>query len=253
MGKLCTSGDSREVEHGGKDTVLRLVIAECSVDYSGRVDAHLPRARRLLMLKSDGSVLVHSDGGSYKPLNWMNAPCALDVLDPDDEERAADVHEVWRVQSHKADDQLLIRIYAVLADINEDLGEDPGLQKDGVEAHLQTLLAEQVEAILGRGWVLQRREHPTPIGPVDLMVYDPAGRPVAIEVKRRGGIDGVEQLTRYLTLLSRDPRYREIRGIFAGQEIARQARILANDRGIECLILDYAVMRGMDNVEERLF
>lgn len=232
---------------------MRLVIADCSVDYSGRLDAHLPRAKRLLMLKSDGSILVHSDGGSYKPLNWMTAPCDLEVLAPDAEERAAGVLEIWRVQPRKTDGRLLIRIFETFAQVEEELGEDPGLVKDGVEAHLQELLAEQVSTILGSGWTLGRREHPTPVGPVDLMVFDAEDHPVAIEVKRRGGIDGVEQLTRYLELLKREPRYSQIRGIFAGQEITRQARVLAEDRGIECVILDYAQMRGMDNAEERLF
>lgn len=232
---------------------MRLVIADCSVDYSGRLDAHLPRARRLLMLKADGSVLVHSDGGSYKPLNWMSAPCRLVVADPSEPELQAGVQEVWQVEPAKMEGRLLIRIFDKIAEVSEDLGEDPGLQKDGVEAHLQQLLAEQVPHILGSGWTLMRREHPTPIGPVDLMVYDPAEKPVAIEVKRRGGIDGVEQLTRYLELLGRENRYRQIRGIFAAQEIAPQARTLAVDRGIECLVLDYAAMRGMDNADERLF
>ncbi len=205
------------------------------------------------MLKSDGSILVHSDGGSYKPLNWMTAPCVLTERDPNDEEVEMGVRHVWQVEPTKTDGQLLIRIFEKFAEINEELGEDPGLRKDGVEAHLQALLAEQVEPILGFGWTLHSREHPTPIGPVDLMVYDPAGKPVAIEVKRRGGIDGVEQLTRYLDLLGREERYRRIRGIFAAQEIAPQARTLAEDRGIECLVLDYAAMRGLDNIEDRLF
>lgn len=232
---------------------MRVVIAECSVDYSGRLDAHLPRARRVLMIKADGSVLVHSDGGSYKPLNWMSAPCRLTEIAPLEVDTQAGVQEVWKVEPTKVDGSLVIRIFEKIADISEELGEDPGLQKDGVEAHLQQLLAEQVESILGSGWTLLRREHPTPIGPVDLVVYDPDNRPVAIEVKRRGGIDGVEQLTRYLDLLGRESRYTNIRGIFAAQEIAPQARVLAEDRGIECLVLDYAAMRGMDNAEERLF
>lgn len=232
---------------------MRLVIADCSVDYSGRLDAHLPRARRLLMLKSDGSILVHSDGGSYKPLNWMTAPCTLSEREPTPEETEAGVESVWQVEPTKTEGRLVIRIFEKISEIAEDLGEDPGLRKDGVEAHLQELLADQVPAILGAGWLLGRREHPTPIGPVDLMVYDPAGDPVAIEVKRRGGIDGVEQLTRYLTLLGREERYKKIRGIFAGQEISRQARTLAEDRGIECLVLDYAQMRGLDDGEGRLF
>ena len=232
---------------------MRLVIADCSVDYTGRLDAHLPRARRLLMLKADGSVLVHSDGGSYKPLNWMTAPCVLTEREPDEDESEHGVVAVWTVEPKKVDGALLIRIYEKIAEVVEELGEDPGLRKDGVEAHLQELLAEQVSTILGPGWRLQRREHPTPIGPVDLMVYDPQGRPVAIEVKRRGGIDGVEQLTRYLDLLGREERYKEIRGIFAGQELSNQAKVLAADRGIECLSLDYAAMRGMDNSQDRLF
>lgn len=223
------------------------------MDYTGRLDAHLPRARRLLMLKADGSVLVHSDGGSYKPLNWMTAPCVLTEREPDEDESELGVVAVWTVQPKKMDGALLIRIYEKIAEVVEELGEDPGLRKDGVEAHLQELLAEQVSTILGPGWRLQRREHPTPIGPVDLMVYDPQGRPVAIEVKRRGGIDGVEQLTRYLDLLGREERYKEIRGIFAGQELTNQAKVLAADRGIECLSLDYAAMRGMDNSQDRLF
>ncbi len=232
---------------------MRLVIADCSVDYSGRLEAHLPRARRLLMLKSDGSVLVHSDGGSYKPLNWMTGPCEIRQETPGSEDAALGAVELWTVVTPKSDDRLRIRIFERIAELTEDLGEDPGLRKDGVEAHLQELLAEQVPAILGAGWTLRRREYPTAIGPVDLMVYDPGGLPVAIEVKRRGGIDGVEQLTRYLDLLSRDPQYSKIRGIFAAQEIARQARVLAEDRGIECLVLDYASMRGMDDAENRLF
>ena len=205
------------------------------------------------MLKADGSVLVHSDGGSYKPLNWMTAPCVLTEREPDEDESELGVVAVWTVQPKKMDGALLIRIYEKIAEVVEELGEDPGLRKDGVEAHLQELLAEQVSTILGPGWRLQRREHPTPIGPVDLMVYDPQGRPVAIEVKRRGGIDGVEQLTRYLDLLGREERYKEIRGIFAGQELTNQAKVLAADRGIECLSLDYAAMRGMDNSQDRLF
>lgn len=205
------------------------------------------------MLKADGSVLIHSDGGSYKPLNWMSAPCRMLVDEPTAEERDQGVRQVWTVVPTKTDGQLRIRIFDVLADLEEDLGVDPGLSKDGVEAHLQQLLAEQVPQILGAGWRLGRREHPTPVGPVDLLVYDPEGLPVAIEVKRRGGIDGVEQLTRYLALLAREERLKRIRGIFAGQEIAKQARTLANDRGIECLILDYGAMRGTDNAEDRLF
>lgn len=232
---------------------MHLVIADCTVDYSGRLDAHLPRAKRLLMLKADGSFLVHSDGGSYKPLNWMTAPCKLEKLLPDEDEAAEGVQEIWRVVPDKTDGQLVVRVYSVNAELEEDLGQDPGLIKDGVEDHLQKLLSEQVPQILGEGWTLGRREQPTAIGPVDLLVYDPEDRPVAVEVKRRGGIDGVEQLTRYLELLGRDSRFTGIRGIFAAQEITKQARVLAADRGIECLLLDYLAMRGMDNPEDRLF
>lgn len=232
---------------------MRLIVADCAVDYSGRLDAHLPRAKRVLMLKADGSVLVHSDGGSYKPLNWMSPPCRLEVVEPSAEEAEDGVQEVWQVIPLKTDGMLRVRVYRVFVEVDEDLGVDPGLTKDGVEAHLQELLAEQLVAVLGEGWTLGRREHPTPVGPVDLLVYDPEGLPVAIEVKRRGGIDGVEQLTRYLSLLSREHRYREIRGIFAAQEIAKQARTLAGDRQIDCVILDYAALRGMDDAEERLF
>lgn len=232
---------------------MRLVVAECAVDYSGRLDAHLPKARRVLMLKADGSLLVHCDGGSYKPLNWMSPPCTLEIEDPTAEEIAAGATEIWHVANAKSDDHLRVQIFEVFEDIEQILGVDPGLKKDGVESHLQALLAQQVPTILGAKWRLGRREHPTPIGPVDLMVYDGEDQPVAIEVKRRGGIDGVEQLTRYLDLLRREERYQKIRGIFAAQEITRQARTLAEDRGIECLILDYAQMRGMDNAEERLF
>ena len=229
------------------------MIADCSVDYSGRLDAHLPRARRLLMIKADGAFLVHSDGGSYKPLNWMTAPCRLEKLAPSEQEQADGVSQVWKVLQDKSDDQLVVRVFEICAELEQDLGEDPGLIKDGVEDHLQQLLAEQLSQILGEGWILGRREQPTAIGPVDLLVYDPSGKPVAIEVKRRGGIDGVEQLTRYLELLGRDSRFAGIRGIFAAQEITKQAQILAIDRDIDCLWLDYLAMRGLDNPEDRLF
>ena len=232
---------------------MRLVIADCTVDYSGRLDAHLPRAKRLLLIKSDGSFLVHSESGSYKPLNWMTAPATLTVEDPDEADAEAGVQQVWRVTSDKGNGLLVVRIFAVVRELEEDLGEDPGLQKDGVEDHLQSLLAQQLPQILGRGWTLLRREHPTPVGHVDLVVFDDTGAPVAIEVKRRGGIDGVEQLSRYLDLLGRQKDLAAIRGVFAAQEITRQARTLAEDRGIECLILDYDQMRGVDNSEERLF
>ena len=219
---------------------MRLVIARCSVDYVGRLTAHLPPALRLLIVKADGSVLVHSDGGSYKPLNWMSPPCRL-----------AEEPGRWTV-TNKAGETLAITIEEVLSDYSADLGIDPGLVKDGVESHLQELLAAQVH-VLGDGWRLIRREYPTPIGPVDLMCRDADGTSVAVEIKRRGEIDGVEQLTRYLELLNRDPRLAPVQGIFAAQEIKPQARVLATDRGIRCVTLDYEAMRGTDDASLRLF
>ncbi|MFC6449549.1 endonuclease NucS [Cellulomonas gelida] len=231
---------------------MRLVVASCAARYTGRLSAHLPRATRLLVVKADGSVLLHSDGGSYKPLNWMSPPCSLAVVEPDDESRAAGVTQVWTVQHQKSDDRLEIELYDVLHDSAHELGVDPGLVKDGVEAHLQELLAAQI-GLLGDGHVLVRREYPTAIGPVDILAKDPTGGSVAIEIKRRGDIDGVEQPTRYLELLNRDPLLSPVRGVFAAQEIKPQARVLAADRGIACLTLDYEAMRGVDDVDSRLF
>ncbi|MBO3086357.1 endonuclease NucS [Cellulomonas fengjieae] len=231
---------------------MRLVVASCSARYSGRLNAHLPLATRLLVVKADGSVLLHSDGGSYKPLNWMSPPCTLAVSEPDDEARAAGVTQVWTVQHQKSDDRLEIDLYAVQHDSAHELGVDPGLIKDGVEAHLQELLAAQI-LLLGTGHTLVRREYPTAIGPVDILAKDPAGGTVAVEIKRRGDIDGVEQLTRYLELLNRDPHLAPVRGVFAAQEIKPQARVLATDRGIGCLVLDYDAMRGVDDSGSRLF
>ena len=231
---------------------MRVVIASCSVDYSGRLDAHLPRATRLIMVKADGSVLVHSDGGSYKPLNWMSPPARLSEAEPDEEDREAGVVSRWEVRAAKTDDRLIIRVFEVLSDTSADLGVDPGLTKDGVEAHLQELLAEQIE-VLGAGFRLVRREFPTAIGPVDIMAKDAEGRSVAVEIKRVGGIDGVEQLTRYLELLDRDPLLTPVQGVFAAQTIKPQARVLAEDRGIRCVTLDYDAMRGMDDPTSRLF
>ena len=225
-------------------TSVRLVIARCSVDYAGRLTAHLPVATRLLLVKADGSVLVHADGGSYKPLNWMSPPCTLRI------ERDSDV-EVWTV-TNKLGERLVITLAQVLHDSAHELGIDPGLQKDGVEAHLQALLADQV-GVLGPGWRLVRREYPTPIGPVDLLCRDNHGATVAVEIKRRGEIDGVEQLTRYLELLNRDPLLTPVRGVLAAQEIRAQARVLARDRGIACVTLDYDAMRGIDDPTARLF
>ncbi len=224
------------------------------MDYSGRLSAHLPLATRLLLVKADGSVLVHSDGGSYKPLNWMSPPCRLSVTpaEPGSEPAVAGVREVWTVQHAKTDDRLTVHVHEVLHDVTHDLGVDPGLVKDGVEAHLQELLAEHVHT-LGPGYTLVRREYPTAIGPVDLLVRDRDGASVAVEVKRRGEIDGVEQLTRYLELLNRDPLLAPVTGVFAAQEIKPQARVLATDRGIRCLTLDYDALRGHDSSEHRLF
>jgi RecB family endonuclease NucS len=231
---------------------VRLVIARCHVDYDGRLTAHLPLATRLLMVKADGSVLVHSDGGSYKPLNWMSPPCAMAEVPPTPEEATDGVTQVWVVQHTKSEDRLRVCLHEVLHDSHHDLGIDPGLVKDGVEAHLQVLLAEHV-ATLGDGWSLVRREFPTPIGPVDLMCRDAAGGSVAVEIKRRGDIDGVEQLTRYLELLNRDPMLAPVAGVFAAQQIKPQARTLATDRGIRCVVLDYDELRGQASDEFKLF
>ena len=246
---------------------MRLVVARCSVDYAGRLNAHLPLATRLLVVKADGSVLVHSDALSYKPLNWMSPPCTLRVSEPSAEQVAEGVIEVWTVSAAKSDDVLVVSLFEVFHDVSHDLGVDPGLIKDGVEAHLQKLLAEQV-ALVGQGHQLVRREYPTAIGPVDLLVRVPATtgsdravvetevvphRHIAVEIKRRAGIDAVEQLTRYLELLNRDPHIAPVRGMLAAQAIAPQARTLAKDRDIDVLILDYDAMRGVDDVESRLF
>jgi RecB family endonuclease NucS len=243
------------------------VIARCQVDYLGRLTAHLPTAVRLLLVKADGSVSVHADGGAYKPLNWMSPPCTL-----------AEQPGRWTVTA-RTGEQLIIEIDEVLHDSHHELGIDPGLVKDGVEAHLQALLAEHVTT-LGAGWTLVRREFPTAIGPVDLLCrdtggvavamsvppehhVDPAagtapaaarrGRYWAVEVKRKATIDAVEQLTRYLELLNRDPLLAPIGGVLAAQSIAPQARTLAEDRGIRCVILDYDALRGMPSPERTLF
>ena len=231
---------------------MRLVIATCSAEYSGRLNAHLPLATRLLLVKADGSVLLHSDGGSYKPLNWMSPPCKLVVTLPDDDALARGVVQTWAVQHAKSDDRLVIEVHEVLHDSAHDLGVDPGLIKDGVEAHLQMMLAAQIE-LLGIGHSLVRREFPTAIGPVDILAKDPAGGTVAVEIKRRGDIDGVEQLTRYLELLNRDPHLAPVRGVFAAQEIKPQARVLAEARDIGWVEVDYDELRGIESDELRLF
>ncbi len=231
---------------------MRIVIARCSVDYAGRLSAHLPLATRLVMVKADGSVLVHSDSLSYKPLNWMSPPCIVSMIDPDSDQADAGVAEIWKVTQAKTADLLVISIHEILHDSAHELGIDPGLQKDGVEAHLQKLLSEQIE-LAGDGYRLVRREYMTAIGPVDILATDEVGRSVAIEIKRRGDIDGVEQLTRYLELMNRDPHVAPVSGVFAAQEIKPQARMLAEDRGIRCLVLDYDAMRGLDDRDSRLF
>jgi endonuclease len=219
---------------------VRLVIARCSVDYVGRLTAHLPAANRLILVKADGSVSVHADDRAYKPLNWMSPPCTL-----------REDGSTWTV-SNKAGEQLIVTVEEIHHDSSHDLGIDPGLQKDGVEAHLQELLADRIE-ILGTGWTLIRREYPTAIGPVDILCRDATGATVAVEIKRRGEIDGVEQLTRYLGLLNRDPHLSPVRGVFAAQEIRPQARVLATDRGISCVNLDYDELRGIEDDRLKLF
>jgi RecB family endonuclease NucS len=221
------------------------VVADCSVDYVGRLSAHLPMATRLILSKADGSVSVHADDRAYKPLNWMSPPCAVR------EEVDVDGTGTWTV-TNKGGEQLIITISAVHHDSRHDLGVDPGLVKDGVEAHLQALLADQ-PAVFGPGWELVRREHMTAIGPVDILFRDSAGGTVAVEVKRRGEIDGVEQLTRYLDLLNRDPLLAPVSGVLAAQEIKPQARTLAEDRGIRCVVVDYDALRGVDDPDSRLF
>lgn len=229
---------------------MRLVVARCQVDYAGRLSAHLPMATRVLMMKADGSVLVHSDGGSYKPLNWMSPPCT--VKEGVTEDGQVEWTVTAKAPAKGVADTLRILIEEIHSDTEHDLGIDPGLQKDGVEKHLQELLADH-PATLAEGLTLVRREFPTAIGPVDLMCRDAEGRSVAVEIKRRGEIDGVEQLTRYLELLNRDPLLKPVRGIFAAQEIKPQAKVLATDRGIACATIDYDALRGMDDVEDRLF
>ncbi|MGB4891464.1 MAG: endonuclease NucS [Propionicimonas sp.] len=235
---------------------MRLLIAQCQVDYAGRLSAHLPMATRLIMVKADGSVSVHADDRAYKPLNWMSAPCTLTASPPlaDVEAVVGDesgLTEVWEVRN-SAGDTLQIAIGEVLHDSSHHLGVDPGLVKDGVEAHLQVLLAAN-PATFGEGWSLVQREYLTPIGPVDLLFRDDSGAYVAVEVKRRGEIDGVEQLTRYLALMNADPLFSPVRGVFAAQQIKPQAKVLAGTRGIDCVLVDYDALRGLDDAEDRLF
>jgi|TARA_Y100000310_G_scaffold344009_1_gene454526 hypothetical protein len=219
---------------------VRLVIARCTVDYDGRLTAHLPEATRLLMVKADGCVAIHADGGAYKPLNWMTAPNTL-----------IEEEGLWTVRNPKGE-TLTITLHEVISDTEYPLGDDPGLQKDGVEAHLQELLAAD-PTFMADDLRLIRREYPTAVGPVDLLCRDADGAAVAIEVKRRGEIDGVEQLTRYLDFLNRDPMLRPVRGMFVAQEVRPQARVLADDRDIEWLEVDYDDLRGIESNELKLF
>ncbi len=226
--------------------LVRLVVARCQVEYDGRLSAHLPMATRLVLLKADGSVSIHSDDRAYKPLNWMSPPCTLR------ESVDADGVLTWTVRAARSDDTLVVSVAEVLLDVSHDIGSAPGLVKVGVEKHLQELLAAH-PASIGSGLSLVRREFPTAIGPVDLLYKDAAGGTVAVEVKRRGDIDGVEQLTRYLDLLNRDPLLAPVRGVFAAQEIRPQARVLATDRGIACVSVDYDALREVEDDRLRLF
>ena len=234
---------------------MRFIVADCSAEYSGRLNASLPLAKRVLLIKADNSLLIFSELGSYKPLNWMAAPCTIKDITPehaDDDVTTEVPQKVIRASADKSNDVLEVTLQHIYSDETYDLGEDPGLIKDGVEDHLQKYLAEQIERI-GEGATLVRREYPTAIGPVDIMAIDGSGKHVAIEIKRNGGIDGVEQLTRYCELLNRDPLLAPVRGIFAAQTITPQARVLAQDRGFDCLILDYDEMKGAEDDSLRLF
>ena len=204
------------------------------------------------MIKADGAVLIHSDGGSYKPLNWMSPPATLRETEPDEALSEEGVQSVWTVSAQKTDDQLIIHLFSTHHDSSHELGQDPGLIKDGVEADLQRLLAEQITT-LGDGYSLVRREYMTAIGPVDIVARNAEGATVAVELKRRGDIDGVEQLTRYVELLNRDPLLAPVEGVFAAQQIKPQARTLAEDRGFRCVTLDYDALRGVDDADARLF
>lgn len=234
---------------------MRIIVADCSAEYSGRLNASLPLAKRVLLIKADNSLLIFSELGSYKPLNWMAAPCTLKDITPTDADSNADTptpQKVLRAAADKSSDVLEVTLQHIYSDETYDLGDDPGLIKDGVEDHLQHYLAEQIERI-GEGAKLVRREYPTAIGPVDIMAIDANGEHVAIEIKRHGGIDGVEQLTRYCELLNRDPLLAPVHGIFAAQTITAQARVLAEDRGFRCLLLDYEDMKGAEDDALRLF
>jgi RecB family endonuclease NucS len=219
---------------------VRLVIARCTVDYTGRLTAHLPEAVRLIMVKADGTLAIHSDGNASKPLNWMVAPNRVETFE-----------DRWEVSNSKGE-KLTIWIGEIIEDVTHSLGADPGLHKDGVEAHLQELIAAR-PWVLEEGLTLIRREYPTDIGPVDLLCADSEGLSVAVEVKRRGEIDGVEQLARYLERLGNDPRLGKVRGLLVAQSIAPQAGVLARSRGIEAIEIDYDGLREAEDTEFRLF
>ncbi|MCH9834739.1 endonuclease NucS [bacterium] len=223
---------------------MRLVVARCSVDYAGRLDAHLPEANRLVMVKADGCVAIHADGGAYKPLNWMNAPNTL-------VEQRDERGDYWVITNPK-NETLTITLHEIISDVSAELGDDPGLQKDGVEAHLQELLAASPEAIED-GLTLVRREYPTAIGPVDLVCRDNTDQVVAIEVKRRGEIDGVEQLSRYIERLQLDSSLGDIRGVYVAQSIKPQAKVFAESRGFTWVEIDYDQLRGLRSDELKLF
>jgi RecB family endonuclease NucS len=230
---------------------MRLLVARCSVRYSGRLSATLGESLRLLIFKSDGSVLVHADSGGYKPLNWMTPPTVIDEVVTDDGQRQI----VVRKRAGSSEDRLEILVSEVLSDSEHDMGspdDDAGLAKDGVEADLQELLADRPQWC-GEGFRLVRREWPTDIGPVDLMCRDPEERWVAVEIKRVAGIEAVEQLSRYLQRIRLDPAFASCRGVLAAQLIRPQARVLAQARGIECVAVDLAVLRGERQPELRLF
>jgi RecB family endonuclease NucS len=230
---------------------VRIIVADCEAEYTGRLLAQLPRARRVIMVKADQSVLIFSESGAYKPLNWMAAPCRFREtrLEEDGPDQPVSVLQATAL---KSSDALVIRLYKIFSDETYDLGREPGLVKDGVEDNLQHLLAEQIGRI-GPGARLVRREYPTPVGPVDIMAVDGQGRHVAIEIKRHGGVDGVEQLTRYVHFLGQDTTLAPLRGMFAAQTITPQARTLAASRGFECLVLDYDDMKKEGETDLTLF
>ncbi|MDR0416182.1 MAG: endonuclease NucS [Propionibacteriaceae bacterium] len=230
---------------------MRVIIARCQVDYAGKLSAHLPWATRLILVKADGSVQIHADDRAYKPLNWMGAPCVMTTAAPDPAVDGAETAEVWQVR-HSSGDTLRIAVAEVVADTAYDLGVEPGLEKDGVEKHLQALLAANPAAIRPDLRLVQR-EYATAIGPVDLLCRAGDGAYVAVEVKRRGEIDGVEQLTRYVDLMRRDPLLGAVEGVFVAQLIKPQARVLAQDRGLTCVTVDYDALRGCDDATDRLF